>query len=234
MDILGTMESSRWLGLPLAATVGILLGASPLAWPVLAAAVGARAGTSSDTSTRAGRTSVLALGAGITVVYASLGFVTGTLDRVLREGFGAWSGVGYAALALVSIGTGIALLARPGLLCGRLGSRPVERGPVGAFLVGLPLGAVNCPACAGVITGVALAAGATGSTLYAVAAMVALGAGHTVALWLASSLLLQPVRVLARDPSTVQRAGAILLLLAGAFYAWQALGTGIDVAPTLP
>lgn len=235
MDLLGTIEQTWWLGLPVAVLVGVLLGASPLAWPVLAAAVGARAGTSADVRGRSGRTSVLALGSGITVVYASLGFVTGSLDEVLREGFGAWSGVGYIVLAVLCIGTGLLLLARPAILCHDLTARVrAERGPVGAFLLGLPLGVVNCPACAGVITGVALAAGATGSVAYAVAAMTALGLGHTLALWLASSLLLKPVRVAATRPATVQRAGAVLLVLAGLFYVWQAAGSGVEVAPTLP
>lgn len=231
----GAIETSWLLGLPVAFVLGVFLGASPLTWPILAAAVGTRAATSDDTSHAAGRNAVLALGAGMTLVYASLGFAASNLDRYIREGLGAWAGITYAALATVAILGGVALLVRPNLLCRvPTGADRASRGPVSAFLLGIPLGMVNCPACAGVITGVTVAAATAGSTVYATTAMVVFGLGHTLALWLTSGLLLRPVRVVARHAATVQRAGAVLLVGAGIFYAWQAAGSGLTVGPTLP
>ncbi|MBW3665359.1 MAG: hypothetical protein KY469_19875 [Actinobacteria bacterium] len=45
MDLLGIIERTWWLGLPTAVFLGAVLGAIHLAWLVLAAAVGTRAGT---------------------------------------------------------------------------------------------------------------------------------------------------------------------------------------------
>lgn len=109
MDLFGTIEDSWLLGLPVAVLLGALLGASPLTWPILAAAVGTRAAASPDTANRSGRTAVLALGAGLTLVYATLGLAAGSLDRFIREVLGAWTGVTYAGLAAVTIVAGAAL-----------------------------------------------------------------------------------------------------------------------------
>jgi cytochrome c biogenesis protein CcdA len=254
------IEELWWAGIPAAAVVGILLGASPLAWPLLATATGLRAGgvagrtstttsttsttssTSTTTSTSAtvsasdggprDRVLVLALGAGVTTVYASLGLVTGQLERVIRDLMGAWSGVGYVLLAVVAAVGGLALLVRPTTSCRVLRTR--ELGGPGAFALGIPLGIVNCPACAGVITGVAVAAATRGSVAYSVLIMVALGVGHTLALLLVSQLAVGAARPLVRRAETVQRLGGGLLLASAGFFLVQVALRGTTVGPTLP
>jgi cytochrome c biogenesis protein CcdA len=251
------IEELWWAGIPAAVVVGILLGASPLAWPLLATATGLRAGgvagrtstttaattsaiasptTSATTSAGVGghrdRVLVLALGAGVTTVYASLGLLTGQLERVIRDLMGAWSGVGYVLLAVIAAVGGLALLVRPTTACRVLRTR--ELGGPGAFVLGIPLGIVNCPACAGVITGVAVAAATRGSVAYSVAIMVALGVGHTLALLLVSQLAVGAARPLVRRAETVQRLGGGLLLASAGFFLVQVALRGTSVGPTLP
>jgi cytochrome c biogenesis protein CcdA len=224
------IEDLWWAGVPAAVVLGILLGASPLAWPLLATATGVRAGA--DGSERRSWTTVVALGAGVTVVYASLGLLTGQLERVIRDVMGAWSGVGYVLLAAVAAAGGLALLLRPVVSCRVLATREVG-GPA-AFALGIPLGIVNCPACAGVITGVAVAAATRGSVPYSVAVMVALGVGHTLALLGVSQLALGAARPLARKAGTIQRVGGALLLGSAVFFLAQVAMRGTEVGPTLP
>jgi hypothetical protein len=90
---------------------------------------------------------------------------------VISEVFGAWAGVGYLVLAVATAVGGALLVLRPGVTCRAL-SRPLPGGPA-SFLVGAALGSVNCPACTGIITGVAVSASAIGSTTYSVVVMAA-------------------------------------------------------------
>jgi cytochrome c biogenesis protein CcdA len=239
------IEDLWWAGVPAAILVGILLGASPLAWPLLATAAGLRAGGAGEREPAAGRgrdaissggrrasALVLALGAGVTTVYASLGLVTGQLERVIRDLMGAWSGVGYVLLAVVAALGGIALLVRPSASCRVLRTREVG-GPA-AFALGIPLGIVNCPACAGVITGVAVAAATRGSVVYSVVVMAALGVGHTIALLGVSRLAVGAARPLVRRVETVQRIGGVLLLGSAGYFLFQVALRGTTVGPTLP
>lgn len=230
------IEQLWWLGPIAAIAVGVLLGASPLAWPILATAIGVRAGgRERRRGDRAGGTAtwpIVGLGGGITLVYATVGLLSGELERFVREVLGAWSGVGYVVLAVGAAAGGALLLARPAASC-RVLTRPPTGAPT-AFLLGVPLGIVNCPACAGVITGVAVSATALGSTTYSVVVMAALGVGHTLTLLLVSRLSLNALGELVRSPTAFQRIGGGLLLLSAAFFAWQALAVGTTVAPTLP
>jgi cytochrome c biogenesis protein CcdA len=225
------IEQFWWAGLPAAVVVGVLLGASPLAWPILATAVGVRAGASDRHDARPLPT-LLALGAGITVVYASLGLLTGQLDRVIREVLGAWAGHGYLALAALAAVGGLLLIVRPAATC-RVLARPPSGAPA-AFLLGVPLGIVNCPACAGVITGAAVSAGALGSTTYSVAVMTALGVGHTLTLLLVSRLSLNAVGAMARSTTGIQRVGGGLLLLSALFFLFQGTLIGVGTDPMMP
>jgi cytochrome c biogenesis protein CcdA len=237
MEPFSWIEDWWWAGVPAALVLGVLLGASPLAWPLLATATGVRAGATGGqrptdgAGERRSDLLVLALGAGVTVVYASLGLLSGQLDRVVRDVMGAWSGVGYVVLALLAAAAGIALLVRPATC------RPLRTTPVGgpaAFALGIPLGIVNCPACAGVITGVAVAGSARGSLLYSVVIMVALGVGHTLALLLVSRLAVGAARPLVREVETIQRIGGGLLLATAVFFVLQVTMRGTSVGPTLP
>lgn len=237
MHPLTLIEQVWWAGPLAAVAIGAVLGASPLAWPILATAIGVRAGGSQHRSGLprppggAGWT-IVGLGAGITVVYASLGLLSGQLDRVVRDVLGAWSGVGYVALAILAAAGGLLLLLRPTISCRTL-ARPPTGAPA-AFLLGVPLGIVNCPACAGVITGVAVSAGVMGNTAYSTLVMVALGVGHTLTLLMLSKLSLNAAGETLGSATGLQRLGGGLLLLCAVFFAFQANAMGTTIQPTLP
>lgn len=243
MDPFGMIGGSWWVGIPAAFMLGLALGVSPFAWPVLALATGARGVTSPGDVQADGprpwserlNPAVLGMGLAIVLVYAGLGFATDRLDAVLRVGIGSVAGIVYAVIAVAAVGGGIALLARPAMLCHvpEQPRRVLARGPVSGFLVGLPLALANCPSCAIVITGVALAAGASGSTAYAVGAMTALGVGHAAALVLGSMALLRPFEQGFRVGGAVRRIGAVVLLGVGVWYAVQASRYGLEIAPPL-
>lgn len=227
------IEQLWWAGPVAAMAVGVVLGASPLAWPLLAVAAGARSGATPDVRDAASsRGVVLSIGAGVTLVYASLGFLVDRLEAVLRDQLGAVAGIGYALLTVLAAVAGIALLRRPTAACRRLVTPTVGRG--GALGLGALLGLVNCPACAGIITGVAVSAGIGGGTLYRVGVMAALGVGHTVTLLVASRLSLAITRDLTRTTTAAARVGGTLLLLSAGYFAFQLAARGVTVAPTLP
>lgn len=227
------IEQLWWAGPVAAIAVGVVLGASPLAWPLLAVAAGARSGATPDVRDAASsRGVIVSIGAGVTLVYASLGFLVDRLEAVLRDQLGAVAGVGYALLTVLAAAAGVALLRRPTATCRRLVAPSIGRG--GAFGLGALLGLVNCPACAGIITGVAVSAGIGGGTLYRVGVMAALGVGHTVTLAVASRMTLAITRDLTRTTTAAARAGGTLLLLSAAYFAFQLTARGVTVAPTLP
>ena len=230
MDPFSVIEQWWWAGPIAAVLLGVLLGANPLAWPLLTAAVGIGAGAG-EADRRAGTWTLLSLGAGLTVVYASLGLVVGQLDRIIREVLGAWSGVGYVVLAvLIGVG-GAVMVLRPAASC-RVIARPPTGAP-GAFLVGVPLALLNCPACAGLITGVAVSSGVLGSTAYSVLIMAALGVGHTLTLLVVSRLARTTLRPVLGSVG-MQRLGGVLLLAVAGFFVLQASLGGTEVGATLP
>lgn len=242
MDPFGLVAGEWWVGLPAAFVLGMALGLSPYGWPVIALAIGTKGATAPDdegrTATRGlpfhRRVSpaVVGIGAAVVLVYTTLGFVTDRLDAVLRVAIGSVAGIIYASIALLSIGAGAALLARPDLVCRVRRPQRARRvdGPLGGFVVGIPIALASCPSCAAVITGVALAAGATGSTSYSVAAMAALGVGHAASLIGGSMVVLRPFEDSFRLAATVRRTGAVVLILVGGWYALQASRYGLSIA----
>jgi cytochrome c biogenesis protein CcdA len=228
---MAAIEQVRWLGPLVAVLGGLLLGLSPFAWPVMAVSVAGSTGVGEDRHRPA--PTALAIGLGLTVVYASLGLVTGDLDRVVRDVFARWAGPLYLALAATVAAAGVALLVRPAASC-RVGRRRPMR-PATAVLVGLPLGVVNCPACAGVVTGVALAGGAAGDRWYAVVVMAAFGLGHTAALLVGAHVAGRAAGSSGVAATTVSRVGGALLLAVAAFFVFQAVAGGIGTTgPVLP
>lgn len=224
------VEQTWWLGIPAAALIGVVLGASPLAWPLLGTAIGLGAGQSTGRDRTSVR-SVAAFGGGITVVYMVLGALAGSIDDVLTGVLAPVSGIGYLVLAVLMVGMALVILRRDATTC----STRATRGRVlGAFGAGIPAGVVNCPACAGVITGVAASSAVLGRPVYSVAVMAALGVGHTASLvfvsWLAVDAWTPPRRLL----RGMQTAGAVLLLLAAGWFVRQAILGGVTVGPRLP
>ncbi len=223
-----------WLGIPTALFAGAILAVNPLALPMLGTTL-ALASTGEASAKGAGVRMTAAFGAGMVVVYTALGVVAGQVDEITTTFLRPYAGIGYVVLAVVLIGIGLFLLARPKRFCSAC-AMPTRRSPTlfGAFLAGIPGGFVNCPACAAIVLGIATASATVGSPVYSAAVMFSVGAGHAVMLvglmWWA---------VGKRDLLTFQRflrpASALMLLLVAVYFLWLAGVNGLDpTAPRLP
>lgn len=230
MNPLLLLEEAPVLAPLVGAVVGVLLAVSPLAWPMAIAAVAT--GVASSDDGRVPWRPVVAVGVGITTVYVVLGLAVGAIDALVRDVLGATAGVVLAVLAVLAVVSGLVLVARPLAACHTRLRRP--RGSSGAAVaLGVLLSAVTCPACAGVVTGVAVSAAVGWGPASAALAMLGLGIGHTLALVLLARLV-HPFTVGTRHLHTAQRVAGVALVLVGVFFGWQAFGTGVAVAPTLP
>lgn len=149
MDPFSLIASVWWLGLPVALIMGALLTVNPAAWPVLGAALGMSASGELG-APRGGLKLVSAFGAGLVVVYTSVGIFAGAIDAVTERFLRPYEGIGYLILGGALVGIAAFLLLRPASFCAACArSAPRSATVAGAFLAGLPAGFVNCPACAG-------------------------------------------------------------------------------------
>ena len=154
--------------------------------------------------------------------------------RILQQSqchSGVWSGVGYVVFAVILGVGGAVMVLRPAASC-RLLARPPTGAP-GAFLLGVPLALLNCPACAGLITGVAVSSGVVGSTVHSVLVMAALGVGHTVTLLVISRLARTTLRPVFGSVG-MQRLGGVLVVAVAGFFVLQASLGGTEVGARLP
>jgi cytochrome c-type biogenesis protein len=233
MSPFALIEQQWWLGLPAAYLMGVALGGSPFALPVMAAGVGL--GTAASAREGARRYwPVIGFGAGLAVVYGGLGLVADRIDLVFERALSRTGGIAAAVLGVLLVGVAVALVVRP--RSGTLACRPVWRrrtSGIGAFLTGIPAGIFGCPACSGVIIGVAGSAALIGHTGYSVAAMTALGAGHGSAVLLVTWLVQRGVDVDALATPNAQRIAAVPLLLVGCWLLYLAYTLGLSFAPRL-
>jgi cytochrome c-type biogenesis protein len=228
------IEQQWWLGLPAAFVMGVALGGSPFALPVLAAGVGLSTAASAREGARR-YWPVIGFGAGLVVVYGALGFVADRIDLVFERALSRTGGIAASVLGVLLVGVAVVLLVRP--RSGTLSCRPLWRrrtSGVGAFMTGIPAGIFGCPACSGVIIGVAGSAALLGSTAYSVAAMTALGAGHGSAVLLVTWLVQRGVDVDALATPNAQRIAGVLLLMVGSWLLYLSYALGLSVAPRLP
>jgi cytochrome c biogenesis protein CcdA len=178
MDPFSLIESTWWLGVPVALVMGALLGANPAALPMLGTAIGF--GSAGALAARGGAIKVAAgFGAGMVVVYTAVGVVAERVDDLTESILRPYSGIGYLILGILISAFALFLLFRPSAFCSAC-AMPAKRNAtvLGAFIAGIPAGLVNCPACAGVVIGVAASAAAFGNAVYSSVVMLALGFGH--------------------------------------------------------
>lgn len=231
-DPLSMIGEFWWAGVPVALLMGVLLGASPSALPVLGMAVGVGA-TGELGSRGAGVKQAAAFGAGLAVVYGFVGFFVGRLDQVAEEIMRPYGGIAYLALGVMLAGLGVFMGLRPKQFCARC-AVPARRNltVMGAFAAGIPAGFVNCPACAGIVFGVAASA-ATLGPIYAGIVMLSLGVGHLLLLvalawWVTKGWSPSPKMLL-----RLQRLGAIMLIALAVYFVRSALVVGLVPGPRL-
>lgn len=218
-----------WLGIPTGFFAGLLLAVNPVALPMLGTAFAL--GSAGELGARgAGVRMAAAYGAGMAVVYTGVGLVASRVDEITNTFLRPYSGIGYVVLGGALVLLAAYLLARPSRFCTSC-ALPAKRSPtmVGAFVAGIPGGFVNCPACAGIILGIAAAAATFGNAVYSAAVMAAMGIGHAAMLtalvwWLVGK------RDLIRAARVLRPVGAILLLAIAGYFFWLAKVNGLDPA----
>ncbi len=96
---------------------------------------------------------------------------------------------------------------------------------LGAYLLGVPFGLAGCPSCAPILLAVLTAVAASGKPLMGALAMLALGLGQGSVLVAAGAYggTLTHLNRFARHRLTIARLLGLLLLLAAAYFGWQAL-----------
>lgn len=227
MDPFSLIANVWWLGLPVALIMGALLTANPGALPVLGTALSI--GASGELSApRGGLKLVSAFGAGIVMVYTLVGIFAGALDALTERFLRPYAGIGYLILAAALVAIAAYLLVRPVSFCAAC-ARTVPRSSTvaGAFLAGLPAGFVNCPACAGIILGVAASATELGSGLYSTAIMAFLGIGHAAVLVALAFLLTKGWSVPTRWIAAGRKISAAVLLMLAGYFLYLAWGQGL-------
>jgi cytochrome c-type biogenesis protein len=225
---LESLEGGSLLGVILALVAGIALGLSPATYPLVPVVVGYAGGGKNVTRRRAALLS-LAFVAGITTVYVALGALWGSFGLLLLDllsrSLWLWYGIGAAALLVMGLRLlglfhfKVPLLAPPDPETGR------RRGVLGAYLLGVPFGLAGCPSCAPILLAVLTAVAASGKPLMGALAMLALGLGQGSVLVAAGAYggTLTHLNRFARHRLTIERLLGLLLLLAAAYFGWQAL-----------
>lgn len=220
-----------WLGIPTGFFAGLLLAINPVALPMLGT-VFALGSTGELGAKGAGVRMAAAYGGGMAVVYTAVGVVAARVDEVTNTFLRPYSGIAYVVLGAALVAVAAYVLTRPSQFCTSC-ALPAKRNPtvLGAFIAGIPGGFVNCPACAGIILGIAAAAATLGNPLYSAAVMAAMGIGHaamlTVIMW-----WLVGKRELIRAATVLRPVGAVLLLAIAVYFFWLAKVNGLD--PTQP
>lgn len=234
MDAFELISTVWWLGIPTGLLLGALLGMNPLALPMLGTAV-ALGSTGELGSKGAGVRVTAAFGAGMALVYTAVGVVASRVDQVTETILRPYAGIGYVVMAIVLIAFAVFLLARPSWFCAAC-ARPATRNPTvaGAFLAGIPGGFVNCPACAGIVLGIAGAAASVGNPFYSGSVMMAVGIGHASVLTLLTWLLTRNRAVPPGMLGVLQKAAAVLLGALGLYFLRLALIQGVQPGPRLP
>jgi cytochrome c biogenesis protein CcdA len=233
MDPFALIESVWWAGIPVAFLMGLFLGANPAALPVLGVGVGLSS-AESVSKTKKRMTLVLAFAAGLVLVYALVGLGAARIDALTESLLRPRAGIAYLVLAALLGVYGAFLLIRPQSFCAFCAghrSRNVTVG--GAFLAGLPAGFVNCPACAGIVTGVAGSSVVLGSPLYSIAVMLALGLGHALVVVAAALFLTKGWNPEGRRARLAQRTVGAALIGLAAYFSWLAWINGFSTGPRL-
>ncbi len=222
------ISDTWWYGIPVALFAGALLAINPLALPMLGTALALT--TSGEAGAKgAGLRMSAAFGAGMTVVYTAVGFAAGQVDELTTTFLRPYSGIGYVVLGVALIGIGGFLLARQKAFCSAC-ALPTRKNPtlLGAFVAGIPGGFVNCPACAGIVLGIAAASATVGNPAYSAAVMFSLGAGHAVMLTALMWWAVGKRTISASFLRFLRPFGAVLLLGAGVYFLWLAQANGLD------
>lgn len=234
LDPFSIISATWWLGPLVAFLMGLILSLNPAAWPVLGAAVGV--GASGELAgARKGVKLGAAFSAGLLISYIFVGVFAASVSKVTAGFLRPYAGIGYLVLGTALLAMGAWLLFKPDSFCTACTSGSKRRFATlgAAFAAGVPAGFVNCPACSGVVLGIATSSAELGSGLYSTAVMTSLGLGHGAALVAATYFVTKGWRPQGRWGSWAKAAAGISLMAMAAYFLFLVSIEGLAPRPKL-
>jgi cytochrome c-type biogenesis protein len=225
LENIGTLTP---LALASVALVGVVVGIAPSSFPLIAITSGLGAGVEPDAGRERYRALWLSLGfvLGIVTVDVALGALFGLAGFAVMGAILPWLAPTFALMAAVLAFVGLALLRVVRVRIPVLTSAPrLPATFASAYLLGLPFGLSSCPACTPLLLPVLAAAAFGADPLLGAALMLSFGLGRGVPVVIAGAMTGTLKRLL-RSWILVERferIGGVLLLLAAAWFAYQAL-----------
>ncbi|MBI3974436.1 MAG: sulfite exporter TauE/SafE family protein [Chloroflexi bacterium] len=221
-------QYSLW-AVALAFILGIVSTLTPTTFaltPVIVGYVGAGA-----RSGAAARGRALAFLGGISLVNVAVGALFGAAGAVAQQLVGGnvalWNALAGLLTLLVALAAlGVLPLSFPGLsgLFGLAAPAGANSSWLGAFALGLPYGLVTCPTCVPLMVPVAIGAALTGAAWYGGLLFLAFAAGRGLPLLAIGGATgaFKQLRAVSRHMPAVERASAVLLLLAALYFLAEA------------
>lgn len=163
---------------------------------------------------------------GITLVNVGVGALFGAAGALAQELVGGNVVLWNALAGLLTLWVALATLRVVPLPLPTLAPTGMPSGSwLGAFALGLPFGLVTCPTCVPLMVPVALGAALTGAWWYGGLLFLAFAIGRGVPLLFigAAAGLLKGLESVAHHVPAVERASAVLLLVAALYFLSQAV-----------
>lgn len=223
----GTTELTP-LAVGLVALAGLIVGIAPSSFPLLSVAAGLAAGRGTALSVVPrieGLWLAMGFALGIAAVDAVLGALFGLAGFAVLRVLNQFMAAVYGLLGIILAVAGLALVRIIHITIPVLTPSPKPaRSFVGSFLLGLPFGLSTCPACTPLLLPVVAAAATTADPVMGAVLMFTFGLARGIPIVAAGTAAgffahLWRTHVLVR---WVERAGGVLLLVAGLFFLYQA------------
>lgn len=226
---LEALRSVSFVAFAVVFAAGLAMGLAPSSYPLYPVIAGYVAGEANEQSRLRGLVLSLSFVLGTATVDAALGALFGLVGGVVIEAVARYVVLWNAAVAVLLIAFGLALLkifrVRWPVL--KMTWRKAHSVP-GAFALGIPFGLTACPACTPMVLPMLGAAAATGSWWFGALLMFVFGLARGLPLLLVGTGAGWFAR-LGRAGSWVPRlqtAAGWLLLLGGGFFLFEAIRAG--------
>lgn len=216
-------QVSPW-AVMLASLLGLLATFTPATFalaPVVVGYVGAGAHSRSAAWGRA-----LAFLSGVSLANVAIGALFGAAGALAQQLIGGNVALWNALAGLLTLLTALAALGVVPLPLPVIGPTAAPgRSWFGAFTLGLPFGLVTCPTCVPLLVPVALGAALTGKAWYGGLLFLAFAVGRGIPLLLIGGVtgVFKGLRGISRHMPLVERASAVLLLVASLYFLAQAV-----------